>query len=169
MFLQQIVEVVASLSGLGFAGSVTAGVVKVASFLKQKKVLTLAKDAVLFAEDAYKDLGGADKLKKACGWFSSELNLMGVKLTGDQIESRVRSAYQKVQLDVQKVVVAGSEETDAPADQEPDQQPEPEVEKPLSEMTSTDLKNMVTQVVKDLLPSASVESAQQPSATQTAQ
>jgi hypothetical protein len=152
--------------------------------LQQKK--GIAYDAVRWAADAFKTLGGLDRLSKAIDWALNEGKKIGVNATKEQWEAAIRIAYTelKPQLSyaVSNLLEASSnkesetkaDETDEtedsdgesePSQSQPDPTPEPvqevvqEVEKPLTEMTSTDLKNVVAQVVKDHLQTSNVPNA----------
>ena len=56
----------------------------------------LAADAVKFAEDAFTELGGAEKLENAKKNLIGRLNQYGIGVTEDEADSLVRSAYQTV-------------------------------------------------------------------------
>ena len=75
-----------------------------ARFIKTKeeeekflRILKLAEEAVLFAEDAFPNLPGVEKLKKAVEYLKGVLAKAGVKLTDRELEAKVRAAYQRLQ------------------------------------------------------------------------
>jgi hypothetical protein len=53
----------------------------------------LANEAVLFAEDAFKELGGPQKLESAKANLIGRLNSCGVPITLDEADTLIRSAY----------------------------------------------------------------------------
>jgi hypothetical protein len=80
----------------------------------------LAYDAVRFAEDAFKEAGGKYKLAKAINWAVDAGKAHGMDITADGIEGFVRSQYNVLKSDLQKVVPGvddstPAEPTDAPA------------------------------------------------------
>jgi hypothetical protein len=54
----------------------------------------LAADAVKFAEDAFTELGGAEKLENAKKNLIGRLNQYGIGVTEDEADVLVRAAYQ---------------------------------------------------------------------------
>jgi LL-H family phage holin len=75
-----------------------------ARFIKTKeeeekflRILKLAEEAVLFAEDAFPNSPGVEKLKKAVEYLRGALAKAGVKLTDRELEAKVRAAYQRLQ------------------------------------------------------------------------
>lgn len=130
----------------------------------------IAYDAVRFAQDAFKSLGGPEKLQKGVEWALNKGKSIGINLTKQQWEEELRIAYQEIQpsimslgtalLDQPKTEDAPAEEeqkTDEGNEQTPtpapivEPAPAPEPPKPVTEMTSTDIKEIVTQVVQDHL------------------
>ena len=69
-------------------------VTKIVSGLQAKSVL--AQDAVKFAEDAFTELGGAEKLENAKKNLIGRLNQYGIGVTEDEADSLIRSAYQTI-------------------------------------------------------------------------
>lgn len=74
------------------------------SFLKSERdrenflrIIKLAEEAVLFAEDAFPQLPGVEKLKKAIEYLKGALSKSGLKLSDTELEAKVRSAYQRMQ------------------------------------------------------------------------
>lgn len=56
----------------------------------------LANEAVLFAEDAFKELGGPAKLTRAKESLIDRLNVLGIPVTEDEADALARAAYQTV-------------------------------------------------------------------------
>jgi hypothetical protein len=151
-----------------------------------------AYDAVLWAEDALKNLGGQEKLSKAVNWALSQANKLGIKATKQELEDVIRIAYtdikprlpkelgvnldsntpsDKCNSDQVQNIVGGDETTnsqseedtadvkpsieqasgEAPQSAESEQvpAPAPPQEKPIFDMTTSDLKQFVAQVIKD--------------------
>lgn len=78
--------------------------VLLARFLKEKgegekllRILRLAEEAVLFAEDAFPNSPGVEKLKKAIEYLRGALAKAGLKLSDAELEAKVRAAYQRLQ------------------------------------------------------------------------
>jgi hypothetical protein len=67
---------------------------KLAGVLNTKSVL--AQDAVKFAEDAFTELHGAEKLENAKKNLIGRLNQYGIAVTEDEADTLVRAAYQSV-------------------------------------------------------------------------
>jgi phosphoenolpyruvate carboxylase len=67
-------------------------VTKIVNDLQAKSCL--AADAVKFAEDAFTELGGAEKLENAKKDLISRLNQYGISVTEDESDTLVRAAYQ---------------------------------------------------------------------------
>jgi hypothetical protein len=65
---------------------------KIISTLQTKS--HLASEAVLFAEDAFKELGGPAKLQEAQSNLINRLNGIGVPITLEESDTLVRAAYQ---------------------------------------------------------------------------
>lgn len=167
--------------------------------VQQKK--GLAYDAVLWAEDAFKNSGGQEKLSKAINWAMNQANKVGIKATKQELEDAIRIAYTDIKPRLPKEVglfldsnspqdsvkqgennndgsevsqskddtsktstesQPGAEATQSAPEPAPTPEPVQEVEKPLSEMTSTDLKNVVTQALQDHLKVQSVSPDTQP-------
>lgn len=73
----------------------TQKVTKIVGGLQAKSVL--AQDAVKFAEDAFTELGGSEKLENAKKNLIGRLNQYGIGVTEDEADTLVRSAYQYLQ------------------------------------------------------------------------
>lgn len=61
------------------------------------RILHLAEEAVLFAEDAFPDKKGLEKLREAVEYLKSVLAKAGVTLSDAEAEAKVRAAYQRLQ------------------------------------------------------------------------
>lgn len=75
-----------------------------ARFVKSKeegerllRILRLAEEAVLFAEDAFPDSPGVEKLRRAVEYLKGALAKAGIKLEDRELEAKVRAAYQRLQ------------------------------------------------------------------------
>ena len=67
---------------------------KIIGGLQAKGVL--AQDAVKFAEDAFAELGGAEKLENAKKNLIGRLNQYDITVTEDEADTLVRAAFQTV-------------------------------------------------------------------------
>lgn len=61
------------------------------------RVLRLAEEAVLFAEDTFPNSPGVEKLKKAVEYLKGVSAKGGIKLSDADAEAKVRAAYQRLQ------------------------------------------------------------------------
>jgi LL-H family phage holin len=75
-----------------------------ARFIKTKeeeekffRILKLAEEAVLFAEDAFPDSPGVEKLRRAIEYLKGVLARAGVTISDTEAEAKVRAAYQRLQ------------------------------------------------------------------------
>jgi hypothetical protein len=59
----------------------------------------LASEAVMFAEDAFTELGGPQKLENAKTNLIGRLNGCGIPVTADEADTLIRAAYQAVRSD----------------------------------------------------------------------
>jgi hypothetical protein len=73
-----------------FIGSQKAA--KIISTLQAKS--QLANEAVLFVEDAFKELGGSEKLENAKANLIGRLNGCGIPITDSETDTLLRAAYQ---------------------------------------------------------------------------
>lgn len=64
---------------------------------KLKRIIAIAEEAVLFAEDAFPQSPGVEKLKKAIEYLKGALAKGGIKLSDAEAEAKVRAAYQRLQ------------------------------------------------------------------------
>jgi hypothetical protein len=77
-------------------------VTKIVGGLQAKSVL--AQDAVKFAEDAFTELGGAEKLENAKKDLVSRLNQYGIGVTEDEADSLIRAAFQTVKNELEAAI-----------------------------------------------------------------
>lgn len=99
---QHIIEAVLTALGAiatGVIGYVARAIVK---FVISKHLTLIATEAVHFAEDAFKGLGGDKKLDEACKWVAARFKKYHIKIDEAQIKGAVRSAYNKLKKDIQK-------------------------------------------------------------------
>lgn len=96
MMEQHIIDAV--LAAMGVAGTGILGylVRAVVMFIVSKHLETLARQAVHFAEDAYKELGGADKLEAASEWVAKRLRKLHIKIDAEDVREAVQGAYNAV-------------------------------------------------------------------------
>jgi len=101
---QHIIEAVLTALGAiatGVIGYVARAIVK---FVISKHLTLLATEAVHFAEDMFKGFNGhgEQKFDEACDWVSDRLKKIHIKLSKEEIEFYVRSAYNKLKKDVKE-------------------------------------------------------------------
>ncbi|AOQ24749.1 hypothetical protein MTAT_04520 [Moorella thermoacetica] len=63
---------------------------------------TLAKIALQFVEQAYKDLDGPAKYEKVVAWMSERARAAGINLTTDEIKGLIKAAIQEMGDSFQK-------------------------------------------------------------------
>jgi hypothetical protein len=73
-------------------------VTKIVGDLQAKSVL--AQDAVKFAEDAFTEFGGAEKLENAKKNLIGRLNHYGIGVTEDEADSLIRATYQSIKATI---------------------------------------------------------------------
>jgi len=56
----------------------------------------LAKIAVKFAAQAYKDLGGPGKFEEAADWLASQALAIGIKISADEIKGLIEWALREI-------------------------------------------------------------------------
>ncbi len=66
-------------------------------FQKYQRLIQLAEEAVLWAEDYYPEKGGVEKLKEAIEYLKSACIKAGLWISDEEAEKKVRVAYQKLQ------------------------------------------------------------------------
>lgn len=64
---------------------------------RYRKILTLAEEAVLFVEDAFPEKRGFEKLQKAIQYLKEGCERLGILLSDEEAEARVRIAYQRLE------------------------------------------------------------------------
>ena len=60
----------------------------------------LARVAVLFVQQAYKDLGGPEKYEKAAEWLSDTAQKMGIQLSEDEIKGLIEAALKELKAEL---------------------------------------------------------------------
>ena len=64
---------------------------------RYERLLRLAEEAVLFAEDAFPQSPGVEKLKKAVEYLKMIAQKVGMKLSDQEAEEKTRVAFQRIQ------------------------------------------------------------------------
>ena len=64
---------------------------------KYERLLKLAEEAVLFAEDAFPNSPGVEKLKKAVEYLKMVAVKAGIPLSEKEAEEKARIAFQRIQ------------------------------------------------------------------------
>lgn len=124
--------------------------------IQQKK--GIAYDAVRWSADVFKHLGGLERLSKAVDWALNEGKKVGIDATKAQWEAAIRIAYTQIKPELNSAVsnilhvgVSSDKEPetkseDTTSDEDPEPTPEPP--KPVTEMTSSDIENIVNQAIQ---------------------
>ena len=60
----------------------------------------LARIAVMFVQQAYKDLGGPAKYEKAAEWLSDMSDYMGLDLTPEEIKALIEAALKELKAEL---------------------------------------------------------------------
>ena len=60
----------------------------------------LARIAVMFVQQAYKDLGGPEKYEKAAEWLSNMSEYMGLDLTPEEIKALIEAALKELKAEL---------------------------------------------------------------------
>lgn len=60
----------------------------------------LARIAVMFVQQAYKDLGGPEKYEKAAEWLSDMSEYMGLDLTPDEVKALIEAALKELKAEL---------------------------------------------------------------------
>jgi len=71
---------------------------KIICELETKK--ELARIAVMFVQQAYKDLGGPEKYEKAAEWLSDAAQKMGIQLSEDEIKGLIEAALKELKAEL---------------------------------------------------------------------
>ncbi|MGQ9473118.1 MAG: phage holin, LLH family [Candidatus Caldatribacteriaceae bacterium] len=78
------------------------------------RILKLAEEAVLFAEDAFPHSPGVEKLKQAIEYLKGALAKAGIKLSDSEAEAKVRAAYQRLQKEALQKILEGLKKSEGP-------------------------------------------------------
>lgn len=143
-----------SLSVLSIIFTAVMGVVgkEIVRYIRTHQKGKMALFAVQFVEETYKDLDGKAKFAKAVDWFVNQLQNVGIKnITDEEAKGFIQASVKEMRQVFNKEYENPANNTAPEPVKEAAEEVVQEVEKPLTEMTSTDLKNVVTQVVKDQL------------------
>jgi len=68
-------------------------------FQKYQRLIQLAEEAVLWAEDYYPEKEGVEKLKEAIEYLKNACIKAGLWISDEEAEKKVRVAYQRLQKD----------------------------------------------------------------------
>jgi len=60
----------------------------------------LARIAVMFVQQAYKDLGGAEKYDKAAEWLSDAADKIGIQLSEEEIKGLIEAALKELKTEL---------------------------------------------------------------------
>ena len=90
LLMVAIITLVTSLVGWVTKKIGTANIEKVKSTLEAKSALV--DKGVAFAEQAYKDLDGAEKFEKALDWIESQAAKINLKFTDDELKGLIEAA-----------------------------------------------------------------------------
>jgi len=60
----------------------------------------LARIAVMFVQQAYKDLGGPEKYEKAAEWLSDMSEYMGLDLTPDEVKALIEAVLKELKAEL---------------------------------------------------------------------
>lgn len=155
---QQIFEALASLIAVSFTTILGIVAKEVVRYIRTHQKTKLASMAVKFAEETFKDFSGQQKFIKASEWLAFELTNVGVKnVTSQEIEGLVQSAVKDMkgafaQAEANNPASDSTTRKDA-VPSTPDQAPitaqAPVRDKPIFEMTSADLKQLIAQVIQE--------------------
>jgi len=67
---------------------------------EQETKKQLARIAVMFEQQAYKDLGGPEKYEKAAEWLSDMSEYMGLDLTPEEIKALIEAALKELKAEL---------------------------------------------------------------------
>jgi len=59
----------------------------------------LARIAVQFVQQAYKDMGGAEKYEKAAEWLSNMATQLGLQLSAEEIKALIEAALKQLKAE----------------------------------------------------------------------
>lgn len=77
-------------------------------FQKYQRLLQIAEEAVLWAEDYYPEKEGVEKLKEAIEYLKSACIKAGLWISDEEAEKKVRVAYQKLQREALSRLLRGA-------------------------------------------------------------
>ena len=60
----------------------------------------LARIAVMFVQQAYKDLGGPEKYEKAAEWLSDMSDYMGLDLTPEEVKALIEAVLKELKAEL---------------------------------------------------------------------
>ena len=66
-------------------------------FQRYQRLIEIAEEAVLWADDYYPESSGVDKLKEAIEYFKAAAQKAGFWVSDEEAEKKVRVAYQALQ------------------------------------------------------------------------
>ena len=66
-------------------------------FQRYQRLIEIAEEAVLYADDYYPESSGVDKLKEAIEYFKAAAQKAGLWVSDEEAEKKVRVAYQALQ------------------------------------------------------------------------
>ena len=66
-------------------------------FQRYQRLIEIAEEAVLYADDYYPESSGVDKLKEAIEYFKAAAQKAGLWVSDKEAEEKVRVAYQALQ------------------------------------------------------------------------
>ncbi|HSV31607.1 MAG TPA: hypothetical protein VLH40_06255 [Atribacteraceae bacterium] len=74
-------------------------------FQRYQGLLKVAEDAVLWAEDAFPQAAGPERLKKAIALFKQAAGQAGFLVDDAEADAKVRAAYQHLQIAAGKAIL----------------------------------------------------------------
>ncbi len=77
-------------------------------FQKYQRLIQIAEEAVLWAEDYYPQKPGVEKLKEAVEYLKSACIKAGLWVSDEEAEKKVRVAYQKLQREALSRLLRGA-------------------------------------------------------------
>lgn len=110
--LDEIVKYIGAALGAGLLALVGYVGKQVVNYVISNHLEKLAVQAVNFAEDAYAEFDGADKLEAASKWVSKRLRKFHIKIDADDIEEAVQSAYTRFKKQLHEKVKEDDEVQD---------------------------------------------------------
>jgi len=77
-------------------------------FQKYQRLIQLAEEAVLWAEDYYPEKEGVEKLKEAIEYLKNACIKAGLWISDEEAEKKVRVAYQRLQKEALSRLLRGA-------------------------------------------------------------